>query len=156
MVYLVKILHPRIFLIYGYGSDGLVSASKDILKILGDKDYFVNGYFSYDSKKSGGVTVSNLRIGKKKINAPYYVTNPRLIVVTKLEYFKKFAMIDNIVKNGTIIINTSKSDEEIRELEERHVKDWSIIKSTLKDDVRDFIFDKTKRNPMILPIIMEL
>ncbi len=103
------------FLIYGYGSDGLVSASKDILKILGDKDYFVNGYFSYDSKKSGGVTVSNLRIGKKKINAPYYVTNPRLIVVTKLEYFKKFAMIDNIVKNGTIIINTSKSDEEIKE-----------------------------------------
>ncbi len=46
--------------------------------------------------------------------------------------------------------------EEIRELEERHVKDWGIIKSTLKDDVRDFIFDKTKRNPMILPIIMEL
>ena len=46
--------------------------------------------------------------------------------------------------------------EEIQELEEHHVTDWSTIKSTLKDDVRDFIFSKTKRNPMILPIIMEV
>ena len=46
--------------------------------------------------------------------------------------------------------------EEIRGLESRHVTDWNVIKSTLKDDVRDFVFDKTKRNPMILPIIMEI
>lgn len=46
--------------------------------------------------------------------------------------------------------------EEIRQLEENHVTDWSTIKSTLKDEVRDFIFDRTKRNPMILPIIMEV
>jgi len=102
------------FLIYGFGSDGCVSASKDILKILG-KDYFVNGYFSYDSKKSGGVTVSNLRLSKNKINAPYYVTSPTLIVVTKDEYFKKFNMLDNIKENGTLIINTSKTEVEINE-----------------------------------------
>ena len=104
------------FLIYGFGSDGCVSASKDILKILGKKGYYVNGYFSYDSKKSGGVTVSNLRLKKEKINAPYYVTKPSLIVVTKDEYFKKFNMIDNIKENGTIIINTSKNKEELQEL----------------------------------------
>ena len=46
--------------------------------------------------------------------------------------------------------------EEIGRLEERHVVDWTIIKSTLKDDVRDFVYDKTQRNPMILPIIMEV
>ena len=46
--------------------------------------------------------------------------------------------------------------EEIHDLENRHVRDWSTIKSTLKDDLRDFIFDRTKRNPMILPIIMEV
>jgi len=102
------------FLIYGFGSDGCVSASKDILKILG-KDYYVNGYFSYDSKKSGGVTVSNLRLSKNKINAPYYVTSPTLIVVTKDEYFKKFNMLDNIKENGTLIINTSKTEEEIND-----------------------------------------
>lgn len=101
------------FQIYGFGSDGCVSASKDILKILGKKDYFVNGYFSYDSKKSGGVTVSNLRISKNPINAPFYVENPNLIVVTKDEYFKTFEMINGITENGTIIINTSKTPEEI-------------------------------------------
>lgn len=101
------------FLIYGFGSDGCVSASKDILKILGAKDYYVNGYFSYDSKKSGGVTVSNLRISKNSINAPYYVTKPSLIVVTKDEYFKKFSMLNNIKENGTLIINTNKNEAEI-------------------------------------------
>ena len=45
--------------------------------------------------------------------------------------------------------------EEIHELENNHIRDWSTIKSTLKDDVRDFVFDRTKRNPMILPIILE-
>ena len=66
------------FKIFGFGSDGLVSASKDILKILGEKNY-VQGYFEYDSKKSGGVTVSHLRISKKLIKAPYYVQNPNLL-----------------------------------------------------------------------------
>lgn len=109
-------LNAKEFLIYGFGSDGCVSASKDILKILGKSGYYVNGYFSYDSKKSGGVTVSNLRISDKKINAPFYVTIPELIVVTKDEYFKKFEMINNLKENGTLIINTAKNVEEITDL----------------------------------------
>ena len=100
-------LDAKEFLIYGYGSDGMVSASKDILKVMGKDGYFVNGYFSYDSKKSGGVTVSNLRIAKHEINAPFYVMKPSLIVVSKLEYFRKFLMLENIKNEGTLIINTS-------------------------------------------------
>jgi len=121
------------FLIYGFGSDGCVSASKDILKILGHKDYFVNGYFSYDSKKSGGVTVSNLRISKKPVNAPFYVTKPSLIVVTKDEYFQKFNMLKNIKENGTLIVNTNKSETEFNELlkDSREVKKEDEIKIKL-------------------------
>ena len=123
--YKVK-LDAKEFLIYGYGSDGCVSASKDILKIMGHHGSFVNGYFSYDSKKSGGVTVSNLRISDKEIHAPFYVTNPSLIVVTKEEYFKKFSMIKDITKNGTIIINTNKTEEELEGL--FSLEDIKIIK----------------------------
>ena len=68
--------------IYGFGSDGMVSASKDILKVLGSSQY-VQGYFEYDSKKSGGVTISHLRLAKKLIKAPYYVTHPKIVVVSK-------------------------------------------------------------------------
>ncbi len=129
------LLNANEFLIYGYGSDGCVSASKDILKIMGKEGYYVNGYFSYDSKKSGGVTVSNLRISNEVINAPFYVTNPSLVVVTKDEYFKKFNMIDNIKENGTIIINTNKKAlelstlfclEDINIIRERNIKVFAI------------------------------
>lgn len=100
--------------IYGFGSDGMVSASKDILQILYDNNkLYVEGYFSYDSKKSGGVTVSHLRYGKEKILAPYYVMNPKLIVVTKDAYFSKFKMIDNIKENGILLVNTNKNLNDI-------------------------------------------
>ncbi|MCM1053748.1 MAG: pyruvate:ferredoxin (flavodoxin) oxidoreductase [Ruminococcus sp.] len=124
------------FLIYGFGSDGSVSASKDILKILGSKDYYVNGYFSYDSKKSGGVTVSNLRISKKEIKAPYYVTNPRIVVVTKDIYFTKFEMLDKIEENGVLIINTNKNSEEINKL--LSSKDKEIL---LKRNIKTYVID---------------
>jgi pyruvate-ferredoxin/flavodoxin oxidoreductase len=115
----------REFKIYGYGSDGLVSASKDILKVLGEKNY-VQGYFEYDSKKSGGVTISHLRLSNKYINAPYYVTNPELIVVSKDEYFYKFSMINNLKKGGTLLINTIKNEEEINSFLPTDVKDYLI------------------------------
>ena len=108
--------------VYGFGSDGMVSASKDILKIFG-KDKYVQGYFEYDSKKSGGVTVSNLRISDNVINAPYYVTSPKLVVVTKDEYFTKFNMLDNIKDNGILLINTIKNEQEINELISDHDKE---------------------------------
>ena len=112
--------------IYGFGSDGMVSASKDILKILG-KDNYVQGYFEYDSKKSGGVTVSNLRVSNNKINAPFYVVHPKLVVVTKDEYFNKFNMLDNIEDNGILLINTIKNELEINNLLSN--RDKEIIKN---------------------------
>ena len=93
--------------IFGFGSDGMVSTSKDIIKIVGSStDKFVQSYNQYDSKKSGGVTICNLRIGDEPINAPYYVTNPDLVVITKEEYIFKFDMISDIKNDGIVVINT--------------------------------------------------
>ena len=95
------------FLIYGYGSDGMVSTSKDIIKIIGDHtDKYVQGYFQYDSKKSGGVTRSHMRISDYEIKKPYYVNNPSLVVVSKEEYIYKYDVIDNLCDNGTLFLNT--------------------------------------------------
>ncbi len=109
--------------IYGFGSDGMVSASKDIMHILGE-DKYVQGYFEYDSKKSGGVTISHLRIGTEKINAPYYVTNADLIVVTKDEYFKKYQMLETAKTNSILLINTT---DEQKCLEKFKTHDLEII-----------------------------
>ncbi len=92
--------------IYGFGSDGMVSASKDLLKIIG-KDKYVQGYFEYDSKKSGGVTISHLRIGNKPILAPYYGNNTDITVVTKDEYFHKYHLLDGVKENSLLLINTN-------------------------------------------------
>ena len=97
--------------IFGYGSDGMVSASKEILNILStNMQKNVQGYFEYDSRKSGGVTVSHMRIGKKPINAPYYVKNPKFIVVTKLEYLNKFDCLNGALDNSVLLVNTSLKD----------------------------------------------
>lgn len=98
------------FKIYGFGSDGMVSASKNILKILGSSNY-VQGYYEYDSKKSGGVTISHLRLSDSLIEAPYYVTNPLLVVVTKDEYFYKFDLLNGIRDGGTLLVNTNRDEK---------------------------------------------
>lgn len=120
-------LDAKEILIYGFGSDGMVSASKDILSLALTKlDKFGDGYFEYDSKKSGGVTVSNLRIKNTEFYSPFYVTNLDLVVVTKDEYFKKFDMLNTIKENGTLLINTTNSDLLKEKISE---KDKKIIKS---------------------------
>ena len=102
------------FLIYGYGSDGMVSTSKDIIKIIGDHtDKYVQGYFQYDSKKSGGVTRSHMRISEDEIKKPYYVNNPSLVVVSKEEYIYKYDVIDNLSENGTLFLNTKLDDNSL-------------------------------------------
>jgi len=120
-------LNAREIKIFGFGSDGMVSASKEILKIIAKDDFYVQGYFEYDSKKSGGVTVSNLRWSENKINAPYYVNNPEIVVVTKEEYFHKFEILKHIKNNGILLINTSKKEEELNEFLPSDVK--NIIKN---------------------------
>ena len=102
------------FLIYGFGSDGMVSASKDIMKITGSyTNAFVQGYFQYDSKKSGGVTISHLRFGKKPITSTYYVEEASLVVCTKDSYLSRLKMLEKIKNKGVFVLNTSKSQDEV-------------------------------------------
>lgn len=116
--------------IYGFGSDGMVGASKDLLHIIGEKsDSYVQGYFEYDSKKSGGVTVSNLRIGKRPIHAPFYVTNPNIIVVTKPEYFEEFEVLKDVKDGAILLVNTSDSvsfleklsSQDLQKIRDKHI-----------------------------------
>ena len=104
-------------LVWGYGSDGMVSASKDVMKITGTLgENYVQGYFQYDSKKSGGVTKSHLRFSEKPILSTYYVENANILVCTNESYLKKFKVLDSIKENGIFILNTGKSDEELWEV----------------------------------------
>ena len=101
-------------LIWGFGSDGMVSVSKDIMKIVGNNtNAYAQGYFEYDAKKSGGVTKCHLRLGKKEIKQTFYVKSPKLVVCTKDTYLKKYEMLNSIEENGTFILNTAKSKEEL-------------------------------------------
>ncbi|MFI3261013.1 MAG: pyruvate:ferredoxin (flavodoxin) oxidoreductase [bacterium] len=118
--------------IYGYGSDGMVSASKDILKLLNKKEeYNVQGYFEYDSKKSGGVTVSHLRISEEEINKPYYPTSVELVVVTKYEYLQKFEIEKDLEKNSILLLSTNKTEEEINSTLPSSLKE-KILKNNIK------------------------
>lgn len=112
-----KIDNTEEMLIYGYGSDGMVSASKSIIQLIGDHtNKYVQGYFEYDSKKSGGVTVSHLRFSENRIRKPYYVENPRVIVISKESYLQELDLFSNIKENGICIINTIYNEEEINNL----------------------------------------
>ncbi len=116
------------FLIYGYGSDGMISASKNILKIVGDntKNY-VQGYFQYDSKKSGGITKSHLRFSNEPIRSTYYVDNPDLVVVSKESYIYKYGVLDNIKDEGIFLLNTKLTKEELNQHLPNNIK--QIIKA---------------------------
>ena len=125
------------FLIYGYGSDGMVSASKSIIDITGTyTNAYVQGYFKYDSKKSGGVTIANLRFGKDPITSTYYVEKPSLVVCTKDSYLKRIKMLDQISDKGVFILNTNKSPDEVLSMMSNH--DKKILQSK---HVRMFILD---------------
>ena len=108
-----KISNSEEFLIYGYGSDGMVSASKGMMKLIGNHtDSYVQGYFQYDSKKSGGVTKCHLRFSDHPIRSTYYVENPKVIVITKESYLNDFDCLSNLMENGTFIFNTKMNEEE--------------------------------------------
>jgi pyruvate-ferredoxin/flavodoxin oxidoreductase len=133
------------WLFYGYGSDGMVSASKSIIKLIGDNtDNYVQGYFQYDSKKSGGVTCSHLRFSADPIRSTYYVSKPSLFVVTKDSYLEEYDLIYDIAEGATVIINSLKSADEVNKmmsnrlkklLNDRHSKVYLINAYALADQV---------------------
>jgi len=129
--------HNIEFLIYGFGSDGMVSACKDLMKITGTyTNAYIQGYFRYDSKKSGGVTISNLRFAKNKIHSTYYIEEASMVVCTKDSYLKKLKMIDHIQEKGLFVLNTTKSVDEVLMLLTDH--DKKIIKDR---NIKMFIID---------------
>ena len=103
--------------VYGFGSDGMVGASKNFIKVLGEiKDNYVQGYFEYDSKKSGGTTISHLRVGPTKIEAPYFLTSPDFVVVSKDVYLNNYHLLKDIKNGGILLISSDKTDEELNNL----------------------------------------
>ena len=91
---------------WGLGSDGTVGANKNSIKIIGDHtDMYAQGYFSYDSKKSGGVTVSHLRFGKKPIKSTYLVNMADFVACHNPSYVTKYDMVSDIKPGGTLLLN---------------------------------------------------
>ena len=100
---------------YGLGSDGTVGANKNSIKIIGENtDKYCQAYFSYDSKKSGGVTTSHLRFGDKPIRSPYLVNTPDFVACHVPAYLGKYDMLKGIRKGGTFLLNSIWDVEETK------------------------------------------
>lgn len=121
---------------WGLGSDGTVGANKSAIKIIGDHtDMYAQGYFAYDSKKSGGITISHLRFGKNKIKSPYLINKADFVACHNQSYVYKYNMLSDIKEGGTFLLNTVWSEKEIesklpahykREIANKKVKFYTI------------------------------
>ena len=99
---------------WGYGSDGTVSANKNAIKIIGENtDLFVQGYFQYDSNKSGGWTISHLRFGKEKIQSEYLLNKVDFVALHRPQYIGQYDILEGITEGGTFLINSGQQPENI-------------------------------------------
>lgn len=122
---------------FGLGSDGTVSANKNTVKIIGEEAK-LNGqaYFVYDSKKSGSVTTSHVRLSKNKITAPYLISSSDFIACHNKSFLSKFNVLEGIKRQGTFLLNTPWTDDEIeKELPA------SIKKQIAEKNLRFFVID---------------
>ena len=109
---------------WGYGSDGTVSANKNAIKIIGENtDLFVQGYFQYDSNKSGGWTISHLRFGKEKIQSEYLLNKVDFVALHRPQYIGQYDILEGITEGGTFLINTGQKPENIFRLFTRDMQD---------------------------------
>ena len=93
---------------WGLGADGTVGANKNSIKIIGDNtDMYAQAYFDYDSKKSGGVTMSHLRFGKKPIKSTYLIHKANFVACHNPSYVNKYNMVQELVDGGTFLLNCS-------------------------------------------------
>ena len=102
---------------WGLGGDGTVGANKDSIKIIGDHtDKYVQAYFQYDSKKTGGITISHLRFGDKPIRSPYYINKADFVACHNPSYILKgYKMVQDVKPGGVFLINCQWTDEELNE-----------------------------------------
>ncbi|MBP3237845.1 MAG: pyruvate:ferredoxin (flavodoxin) oxidoreductase [Lachnospiraceae bacterium] len=99
---------------WGLGADGTVGANKNSVKIIGDHtDKYVQAYFQYDSKKSGGVTISHLRFGDKPIKSSYYVKQADFVACHNSAYLTRYEMVQDVKPGGSFLLNCVWNDEEL-------------------------------------------
>ncbi len=125
---------------WGLGSDGTVGANKSAIKIIGDKtDLYAQGYFAYDSKKSGGITVSHLRFGKNKIRATYLIDNADYIACHNQSYVGKYDLIHGLKKGGTFLLNCQWTPEQLDEMLPAALK-----RQIANNNIKFYTIDATK------------
>ncbi|MBC3888281.1 pyruvate:ferredoxin (flavodoxin) oxidoreductase [Acetobacterium paludosum] len=125
---------------WGLGSDGTVGANKSAIKIIGDHtDLYAQGYFDYDSKKSGGVTVSHLRFGKKPIKSTYLISNPDFVSCSTQAYVNQYDMLKGLKKGGIFLINTVWSATELEEKLPASMKKYMA-----ENDIQFYTINATK------------
>ncbi|MCB2229229.1 pyruvate:ferredoxin (flavodoxin) oxidoreductase [bacterium] len=101
-------------LFFGLGADGTVGANKNSIKIIGENtDYFAQGYFVYDSKKAGAVTVSHVRFGKNLIQKPYLIRNANFVACHNPSFLERYDMVGKLVKGGTFLLNTMEPPDKV-------------------------------------------
>lgn len=114
---------------YGLGADGTVGANKNSIKIIGEEtDNFAQGYFVYDSKKSGSTTISHLRFGKNPIRSSYLIQTAQFIGCHLFELLNKFDVLGNIAENGTFLLNSPYEKDEVWAKLPRKVQEQIIAK----------------------------
>ncbi len=125
---------------YGIGADGTVGANKNSIKIIGDTtDKFAQGYFSYDSKKSGGITVSHLRFGDSPIRSPYLINAADFVACHVPAYLEKYDMLKGLKKGGTFLLNSIWDEEETKKRIPDHMK-----KFMAENDIQFYIINATE------------
>ncbi|WBW50723.1 pyruvate:ferredoxin (flavodoxin) oxidoreductase [Peptoniphilus equinus] len=125
---------------WGFGSDGTVGANKSAIKIIGDNtDMYAQGYFDYDSKKSGGVTMSHLRFGHERITSTYLLSESDFISCSKQSYVHQYNLLKGLRKGGTFLLNTVWSHEELEE----HLP-ASMKRKIAEDDIAFYTINATK------------
>lgn len=124
---------------WGLGSDGTVGANKSAIKIIGDKtDLYAQGYFSYDSKKSGGVTISHLRFGKKPIKSTYLINEADFVACHNQAYVHQYDILKGLKKGGSFVLNCTWKKEELDEKLPASVKRYIA-----ENDINFYIIDAT-------------
>jgi len=113
---------------YGLGADGTVGANKNSIKIIGEgTDYFAQGYFVYDSKKSGSTTVSHLRFGPKEIKSTYLINKAKFVACHQQVFLEQWDMLKDASEGATFLLNTKVSKEEV----------WDSLPEKVQKDLID-------------------
>ncbi len=113
---------------FGLGSDGTVGANKNSIKIIGEHtDLYAQGYYVYDSKKAGTLTVSHLRFGPRPIRAPYLITKANFVACHQTVFIEKYNMLENLIHGGIFLINAPFEGEQL----------WNFFPKTVQQQILD-------------------